>query len=72
MDLRLHPCSVDPAEGSEKCWPSRSTRSGFSCNNATVRFADAIRRGLVEIRDLDLRLDYPRVPASLTLAVLVL
>ena len=39
---------------------------------ATARFADAIRRGLMEIRDLDLRLDYPRVPASLTLAVLVL
>ena len=39
---------------------------------ATARFADAIRRGLMEIRDLDLRLDYPTVPASLTLAVLVL
>ena len=37
---------------------------------ATARFADAIRRSLVEIRDLDLRFDYPRVPASLTLAVL--
>ena len=26
MDLRLHPCSVAPAEGPEKCGPSRSTR----------------------------------------------
>ena len=34
MDLRLHPCSVDPAEGPEKCGPRRPTRAGPSCNNA--------------------------------------
>ena len=33
-DLRLHPGSVAPAEGSEKCGPSRPTPAGFSCNNA--------------------------------------
>ena len=37
MDLRLHPCSVAPAEGPEKCGPRRPTRSGYSCNNATKR-----------------------------------
>ena len=26
MDLRLHPCSVTPAEGHEKCEPRRPTR----------------------------------------------
>ena len=35
MDLRLHPCSVAPAEDHEKCGPRRPTRSGYSCNNAT-------------------------------------
>ena len=35
MDLRLHPCSVAPAECHEKCGPCRPTRSGYSCNNAT-------------------------------------
>ena len=34
MDLRLHPCSVAPAEGPEKCGPRRPTRPGPSCNNA--------------------------------------
>ena len=34
MDLRLHPCSVAPAEGPEKCGPNRPTRCGSSCNNA--------------------------------------
>ena len=34
MDLRLHPCSVAPAEGPEKCGPRRPTRAGPSCNNA--------------------------------------
>ena len=34
MNLRLHPCSVAPAEGPEKCGPRRPTRSGYSCNNA--------------------------------------
>ena len=34
MDLRLHPCSVTPLEGPEKCGPRRPTRNGYSCNNA--------------------------------------
>ena len=34
MNLRLHPCSVAPAEGPEKCGPSRPTPGGSSCNNA--------------------------------------
>ena len=37
MDLRLHPCSVAPAEGPEKCGPRRPTRTGPSCNNASHR-----------------------------------
>ena len=37
MNLRLHPCSVAPAEGPEKCGPRRLTRSGSSCNNAQRR-----------------------------------
>ena len=35
MNLRLHPRSVAPAEGPEKCGPRRPTRSGYSCNNAS-------------------------------------
>ena len=34
MNLRLHPSSVAPAEGPEKCGPRRPTRAGPSCNNA--------------------------------------
>ena len=37
MDLQLHPCSVAPAEGHEKCGPNRPTPAGSSCNNATQR-----------------------------------
>ena len=37
MNLRLHPRSVAPAEGPEKCGPRRPTRSGYSCNNAYHR-----------------------------------
>ena len=37
MNLRLHPRSVAPAEGPEKCGPRRPTRSGYSCNNAQQR-----------------------------------
>ena len=37
MDLRLHPSSVAPAEGPEKCGPNRPTPAGFSCNNAEGR-----------------------------------
>ena len=36
MDLRLHPCSVDPAEDHEKCGPNRPTAES-SCNNAVQR-----------------------------------
>ena len=39
MNLRLHPRSVAPAEGPEKCGPRRPTRSGYSCNNAAARDA---------------------------------
>ena len=34
--LRLHPCSVDPAEDHEKCGPNRPTAES-SCNNASHR-----------------------------------
>ena len=37
MNLRLHPRSVSPAEGPEKCEPRRPTCSGYSCNNASHR-----------------------------------
>ena len=37
IDLQLHPCSVAPAEGPEKCGSRRPTRSGYSCNNAPAR-----------------------------------
>ena len=40
MNLRLHPCSVAPAEGPEKCGPSRPTPAGSSCNNAQRRGHD--------------------------------
>ena len=36
MNLRLHPCSVAPAEGPQKRGPSCPTRNGSSCNNATT------------------------------------
>ena len=37
MDLRLHPGSVAPAEGHEKCGLRRpTTHSGSSCNNAPL------------------------------------
>ena len=41
MDLRLHPCSVAPAEGPEKCEPRRPTGRGYSCNNASAKCAAA-------------------------------
>ena len=37
MNLRLHPCSVAPAKRHEKYGPNHPTRSGSSCNNATLR-----------------------------------
>ena len=43
MNLRLHPRSVAPAEGPEKCGPRRHTRSGYSCNNATFFHSDLDR-----------------------------
>jgi tRNA (cmo5U34)-methyltransferase len=39
---------------------------------ARERFVDALAKGLVDIRDLDLRTAYPPEPASVTLAVLTL
>src|SRR5690606_23048616 len=39
---------------------------------ARERFADEIKRGVVLIRDLDLRSEYPSVEASLTLCILSL
>jgi len=39
---------------------------------ARERFADHIEQGLVSIDDLDLRSDYPKVEASLTLCILSL
>ena len=45
MNLRLHPRSVAPAEGPEKCGPRRPTRSGYSCNNAQQRRGGVARRG---------------------------
>ena len=44
MDLRLHPCSVAPAECHEKCGPNRPTPTGYSCNNAPTRFLHDCRR----------------------------
>ena len=46
MDLRLHPCGVDPAEGHEKCGPRRPTRAGPSCNNAVPRDLRPRKRGV--------------------------
>ena len=45
MNLRLHPCSVAPAERPEKCGPRRPTRAGSSCNNAPRRLHLKDRRG---------------------------
>ena len=44
MDLRLHSCSVAPAESHEKCGPNRPTRAGSSCNNAGRRRQGTIVR----------------------------
>ena len=47
MNLRLHPRSVAPAEGPEKCGPRRPARSGYSCNNAMgYRHLPALRAAL--------------------------
>ena len=43
MNLRLHPRSVAPSEGPEKCGPSRATRRGSSCNNAVIPLDFATR-----------------------------
>ena len=45
MNLRLHPRSVVPAGGPEKCGPRRPTRSGYSCNNASAGWGRAIING---------------------------
>ena len=46
MDLRLHPCSVAPAEGPEKCGPTRPTPAGSSCSNALWECWDRGRESL--------------------------
>ena len=48
MDLRLHPCSVAPAEGHEKCRPNRLTPAGSSCNNAPDRRVVYLQAALAE------------------------
>ena len=48
MNLRLHPCSVAPAEDHEKCGPRRPTRSGYSCNNAVARHRVRERARMVQ------------------------
>ena len=47
MDLRLHPCSVAPAEGPEKCGPRRPTRNGYSCNNAARHHGAEVVKNLM-------------------------
>ena len=42
MDLRLHSCSVAPAEGHEKCGPNRPTPAGSSCNNASTNLLERL------------------------------
>ena len=62
MDLRLHPCSVAPAEGHEKCGPRRPTPTGYSCNNVGRRQGVLARRGGADAPGLD------TTPARLPLA----
>ena len=49
MNLRLHPRSVAPAEGHEKCGPRRPTRSGYSCNNAPFDTHDELAKGNIAV-----------------------
>ena len=49
MNLRLHPCSVAPAEDPQKRGPSRPTRSGSSCNNAPECIAACVRQWLAAL-----------------------
>ena len=62
MDLRLHPCSVAPAEGHEKCRPNRPTPAGSSCNNALSMIADLLLPALVH--DSKLTVNDPNPEAS--------
>ena len=59
MDLRLHPCSVAPAEGHEKCGPNRPTPTGYSCNNALIVGRPVRHAILCLIPGMNLRL-HPR------------
>ena len=52
MDLRLHPCSVDPAEDHEKCGPNRPTAES-SCNNAVNDRARSLLRHGEGVSDED-------------------
>ena len=58
MNLRLHPCSVTPAVGPEKCGPRRPTRAGPSCNNAAPKregemLTASRERGVIGCREID-------------------
>ena len=61
MDLRLHPCSVDPAEDHEKCGPNRPTAES-SCNNAGPNCADGIGRN--SFRDAEVGRAPPAEPLT--------
>ena len=63
MNLRLHPCSVAPAEDPQKRGPSRPTRSGSSCNNAVQRCQVHKRRNVLEYLP---EVQRPWVKATLT------
>ena len=51
VELRLHPCSVAPAEDHEKCGTNRPTRAGSSCNNAVRRRRGGCRAEVDGARD---------------------
>ena len=49
IDLRLHLCSVDPAENHEKCGPNRPIAES-SCNNAPYEVEVAIYREIEQLK----------------------
>ena len=57
MDLRLHPCSVDPAEDHEKCGPNRPTAesSGETGLDMIQRDRDVAQQDRVRERLRDVR-----------------